>query len=147
MNNPPLNQTFSIPYARPITILPPLNQNMTFNPNYNNNNLPNNNSYNPKNPIYNYPINNNPSAINPSLTIAPPIPNYYKQNINSGNYYNHLPNIAQNNLNYSTPEILAKSFSNNLIKLKNLEDKINKNVKEIEEEENLPSIKEDQKKN
>ena len=146
MNNPPLNQTFSIPYARPITILPPLNQNMTFNPNYNNNNLPNNNSYNPKNPIYNYPINNNPSAINPSLTIAPPIPNYYKQNINSGNYYNHLPNIAQNNLNYSTPEILAKSFSNNLIKLKNLEDKINKNVKEIEEEENLPSIKEDQKK-
>ena len=147
MNNPPLNQTFSIPYARPITILPPLNQNMTFNPNYNNNNLPNINSYNLKNPIYNYPINNNPSAINPSLTIAPPIPNYYKQNINSGNYYNHLPNIAQNNLNYSTPEILAKSFSNNLIKLKDLEDKIKRNEKEnIDDNENLPVIKEEQKK-
>ena len=147
MNNPPLNQTFSYPYARPVTILPPLNQNMVFNSNYNNNNnLPNNNLYNLKNPIYNYPINNNPSAINPSLTIAPPIPNYYKQNINSGNYYNHLPNIAQNNLNYSTPEILAKSFSNNLIKLKDLEDKINKREKDINDNQNLPSINEEQKK-
>ena len=145
--NSELNNTFSYPYAKPITYLPPLNApNFTFNPNNNNDNniIPNyNNSYNVTvNPIYSQPLNLNPSAINPSLTVAPPIPSYYKQNINAGNYYNHLPNIAKGNLNYSTPELLAKSFSNNLNKLKDLEDKISKNKIP---EENLPPLSENRK--
>ena len=143
--NTELNNTFSYPVGKPITVLPPLNgSNFSFNSNLNNNNIPNyNNSYSVNvNPIYSQPLNLNPSAINPSLTVAPPIPSYYKQNINAGNYYNHLPNIAKGNLNYSTPELLAKSFSNNLNKLKDLEDKISKNKIP---EENLPPLNSDKK--
>ena len=57
-----------------------------------------------------------------NITVAPPIPSYYKQNINSSNYYSHLPNIM--NVTYSSAEQIAKNFSNNLNNLRNLESQI-----------------------
>ena len=57
-----------------------------------------------------------------NITVAPPIPSYYKQNINSTNYYSHLPNIM--NVTYSSAEKIAKNFSNNLNNLRNLEEQI-----------------------
>ena len=57
-----------------------------------------------------------------NITVAPPIPSYYKQNINSSNYYSHLPNIM--NVTYSSAEKIAKNFSNNLNNLRNLEEQI-----------------------
>ena len=56
-----------------------------------------------------------------NITVAPPIPSYYKQNINSTNYYSHLPNL---NITYSSAEKIAKNFSNNLNNLRNLEEQI-----------------------
>ena len=56
-----------------------------------------------------------------NITVAPPIPSYYKQNINSSNYYSHLPNL---NITYSSAEKIAKNFSNNLNNLRNLEEQI-----------------------
>ena len=80
-----------------------------FNTNYNNNNL--------RLP----PINNTTYYNRNNLTVAPEIPTYYKQNINKGNYYSHLPNILGNQGN----EIyIAKGFSNNLKKLQDLENRI-----------------------
>ena len=78
-----------------------------------------------------------------NITVAPPIPSFYKQNINSSNYYSHLPNIM--NITYSSAENIAKKFSNNLKNLQNLEDQITeKNHKfnlqklnQIENEKNL----------
>lgn len=57
-----------------------------------------------------------------NITVAPPIPSYYKQNINSSNYYSHLPNIM--NITYSSPEKIARNFSTNLNNLRNLEGQI-----------------------
>ena len=57
-----------------------------------------------------------------NITVAPPIPSYYKQNINATNYYSKLPNIM--NITYSSAENIAKKFSNNLQHLQNLEDQI-----------------------
>ena len=57
-----------------------------------------------------------------NITVAPPIPSYYKQNINATNYYSKLPNIM--NITYSSAENVAKKFSNNLQHLQNLEDQI-----------------------
>ena len=95
-----------------------------FNTNYNNNNL--------RLP----PINNTTFYNRSNLTVAPEIPTYYKQNINKGNYYSHLPNILGNQGN----EIyIAKGFSNNLKKLQDLENRIHErsNLEIIPEEENL----------
>ena len=79
----------------------------------------------------NYSYNNIPKALpiirnnrfdHANVTVAPPIPSYYKQNINSSNYYSHLPNIM--NVTYSSAEKIAKNFSNNLNNLRNLEEQI-----------------------
>jgi len=69
-----------------------------------------------------------------NVTVAPPIPSYYKQNINSSNYYSHLPNIM--NITYSSAENIAKKFSNNLKNLQNIEDKITEQNREF----NLPKL-------
>ena len=62
-----------------------------------------------------------------NVTVAPPIPSYYKQNINNTNYYSRLPNIGNMGITYSPAEKIAKKFSDNLNSLRNLEDKINEN--------------------
>ena len=54
-----------------------------------------------------------------NVTIAPPIPSYFNQNINTINNYSKLPNIT-----YNSPENLEKRFINNLINLKNIEEQI-----------------------
>ena len=69
-----------------------------------------------------------------NVTVAPPIPSYYKQNINSS-YYSKLPNIM--NITYSSAEKIAQKFSNNLNNLRNLENQINDNNNVY----NLPRIK------
>ena len=68
------------------------------------------------------PILRNSRFDHANVTVAPPIPSYYKQNINSSNYYSHLPNIM--NVTYSSAEKIAKNFSNNLNNLRNLEQQI-----------------------
>ena len=68
------------------------------------------------------PILRNSRFDHANVTVAPPIPSYYKQNINSSNYYSHLPNIM--NVTYSSAEKMAKNFSNNLNNLRNLEQQI-----------------------
>ena len=68
------------------------------------------------------PIIRNNRFDHANVTVAPPIPSYYKQNINSTNYYSHLPNIM--NVTYSSAEKIAKNFSNNLNNLRNLEEQI-----------------------
>ena len=96
--------------------------------------------YNTMNSRYN---NNIPQALplirnnhfdHSNVTVAPPIPSYYKQNINSSNYYSHLPNIM--NITYSSAENIAKKFSNNLKNLQNIEDKITEQNREF----NLPKL-------
>ena len=68
------------------------------------------------------PIIRNNRFDHANITVAPPIPSYYKQNINSSNYYSHLPNIMS--VTYSSAEKIAKNFSNNLNNLRNLEEQI-----------------------
>ena len=68
------------------------------------------------------PIIRNSRFDHGNVTVAPPIPSYYKQNINATNYYSHLPNIM--NVTYSSAEQIAKNFSNNLNNLRNLESQI-----------------------
>ena len=68
------------------------------------------------------PIIRNSRFDHANVTVAPPIPSYYKQNINATNYYSHLPNIM--NVTYSSAEQIAKNFSNNLNNLRNLESQI-----------------------
>ena len=68
------------------------------------------------------PIIRNNRFDHSNITVAPPIPSYYKQNINSSNYYSHLPNIM--GVTYSSAEKIAKNFSNNLNNLRNIEEQI-----------------------
>ena len=68
------------------------------------------------------PIIRNNRFDHANVTVAPPIPSYYKQNINSSNYYSHLPNLM--NVTYSSAEKIAKNFSTNLNNLRNLEEQI-----------------------
>ena len=80
------------------------------------------------------PIIRNNRFDHSNVTIAPPIPSYYKQNINSS-YYSKLPNLM--NITYSSAEKIAQKFSNNLNNLRNLENQINDNNYSY----NLPRIK------
>ena len=80
------------------------------------------------------PLIRNNNFDHSNITVAPPIPSYYKQNINSSNYYSHVPNI--NNITYSSAENIAKKFSNNLKNLQNLEDQITEKNREF----NLPKL-------
>ena len=73
-----------------------------------------------------------------NVTVAPPIPSFYKQNINGTNYYSKLPNIM--NITYSSAENIAKKFSNNLKNLQNLEDQITEKNRVF----NLPQVKQNE---
>ena len=83
----------------------------TMNSRYNNDNIPKA-----------LPLIRNTHFDHSNVTVAPPIPSYYKQNINATNYYSKLPNIM--NITYSSAENIAKKFSNNLKNLQNLENQI-----------------------
>ena len=79
-----------------------------------------------------------------NVTVAPPIPSYYKQNINGPTYYSKLPNIM--NITYSSAENIAKKFSNNLKNLQNLEDQITEknrvfNLPKVNQNENDNNLK------
>ena len=92
---------------------------------------------------YNNIIDNIPKALpiipnskfdHSNVTVAPPIPSFYKQNINATNYYSKLPNIM--NITYSSAENIAKKFSNNLKNLQNIEEQITEKNRVF----NLPKI-------
>ena len=79
------------------------------------------------------PINPN---INPNVTslskvtVAPPIPTYYKQNIN--NYVSSLPALS-----YQNPQNVAKTFSQKFNQLKEIEDKLqNNNISQSQQMQN-----------
>ena len=100
--------------------------------------------YNTMNSRYNdnipqaLPLIRNNHLDHSNVTVAPPIPSYYKQNINATNYYSKLPNIM--NITYSSAENIPKKFSNNLQHLQKLEEQITDKNREF----NLPKLKQNE---
>lgn len=93
------------------------------------------------------PINGqNPNVSMSKVTVAPPIPSYYRTNIN--NFTSNLPNLS-----FQTPGSIAKTFSQKFQELKEIEEKLqsqkrnllNNSYNNPNVNNNLPPIKEELK--
>ena len=92
------------------------------------------------------PINGqSPNMTNMSkVTVAPPIPSYYRTNIN--NFTSNLPNLS-----FQTPGNIAKTFSQKFQELKEIEEKLqaqkknllNNSYNNLNLNSSLPPIKEE----